>query len=105
MQPLPPIRELIARRAGEEMELNDRYLNPQVGRIVRTLGMDRTWVGGDRAYLIDAEGRRYLDLVGGYGVFALGRNHALFPDSSTICSRKSEFVLMSRLALPPGAAQ
>ena len=30
---------------------------------------------GDRAYLIDADGERYLDLISGYGVFALGRNH------------------------------
>jgi ornithine--oxo-acid transaminase len=75
MDEIPEIRQLLARRSGEEMALNDRYLNPQMGRILRTLGFDRTWVGGDRAYLIDADGRRYLDLISGYGVFALGRNH------------------------------
>lgn len=57
------------------MALNDRYLNPQVGRIVRTLGFDRRWVGGEGAHLIDQDGRRYLDLFGGYGVFAIGRGH------------------------------
>src|SRR5262249_44872146 len=72
---LPEIRELLADRVGEEMALNDRYLNPQMGRILRTLGFDRSWVRGDRAYLIDANGERYLDLFAGYGVFALGRNH------------------------------
>jgi ornithine--oxo-acid transaminase len=72
---IPPIRELLARRTGEELALNDRYLNRQMGRILRTLGLDKTWVGGDRAYLIDSDGRRYLDLISGYGVFALGRNH------------------------------
>jgi ornithine--oxo-acid transaminase len=72
---IPPITELLRRRTGEEMALNDRYLNPQMGRILRTLGFDRTWVGGDRAYLIDAAGERYLDLISGHGVFALGRNH------------------------------
>jgi ornithine--oxo-acid transaminase len=72
---IPRVQELLAHRVGEELALNDRYLNPQMGRILRTLGMDRTWVGGDRAYLIDSEGRRYLDLISGYGVFALGRNH------------------------------
>lgn len=75
MNGLPEIRELLRDRAGEEMALNDRYLNPQMSRILRTLGFDRSWVGGDRAYLIDADGERYLDLVAGYGVFALGRNH------------------------------
>jgi ornithine--oxo-acid transaminase len=57
------------------MALNDRYLNPQMGRILRTLGFDKTWVRGDPTHLIDADGERYLDLLSGYGVFALGRNH------------------------------
>jgi ornithine--oxo-acid transaminase len=73
--PIPPVREILARRTGEELALNDRYLNPQMGRILRTLGFDRTWVGGEGAHLIDSEGQRYLDLFGGYGVFAIGRNH------------------------------
>jgi ornithine--oxo-acid transaminase len=72
---IPTVHELIATRTGEEMALNDRYLNPQMGRILRTLGIDKTWVAGDRAYLIDAAGEKYLDLISGYGVFALGRNH------------------------------
>src|SRR5229473_814752 len=71
----PPVRDVIAGRTGEEMALNDRFLNPQMGRILRTLGFDRTWVAGDRAHLVDSTGARYLDLICGYGVFALGRNH------------------------------
>jgi ornithine--oxo-acid transaminase len=72
---LPSVREILAGRAGEEMALNDSHLNPQLGRIVRTLGFDRRWVAGEGAHLIDAEGNRYLDLLSGYGVFAIGRNH------------------------------
>src|SRR5271167_4770435 len=72
---LPPVREIIERRTGEEMTLNDRFLNPQMGRILRTLGFDRVWRGGEGAHLIDSDGERYLDLFGGYGVFAIGRNH------------------------------
>ncbi|HEY1687958.1 MAG TPA: aspartate aminotransferase family protein [Solirubrobacteraceae bacterium] len=75
MPELPPVSEILRERAGEEMALNDRHLNPQVGRIVRTLGFDKTWAGGDGAHLIDADGERYLDLFGGYGVFAVGRYH------------------------------
>jgi ornithine--oxo-acid transaminase len=74
-EPIPSVREIIARRTGEELWLNDRYLNPQMGRVLRTLGFDRVWTGGEGAYLIDSGGERYLDLFGGYGVFALGRNH------------------------------
>ncbi|HUB35692.1 MAG TPA: aspartate aminotransferase family protein [Solirubrobacteraceae bacterium] len=72
---IPGIGELLEQRAGEELELNDRYLNPQLGRILRTLGFQKQWRGGEGAHLIDAEGERYLDLFGGYGVFAIGRNH------------------------------
>jgi ornithine--oxo-acid transaminase len=57
------------------MALNNRYLNQQMGRIVRTVGFDRVWTGGEGAHLIDSEGHRYLDLFGGHGVFAVGRNH------------------------------
>jgi ornithine--oxo-acid transaminase len=74
--PTPPdVRQILAERAGEAMALNDRHLNPQLGRIVRTLGFDRTWVRGEGAHLIDDRGERYLDLLNGYGVFAVGRNH------------------------------
>jgi ornithine--oxo-acid transaminase len=71
----PGIGELLSARAGEELSLNDSYLNPQMGRILRTLGFDRSWRGGEGAHLIDEHGERYLDLFGGYGVFAIGRNH------------------------------
>src|ERR1700726_2034223 len=57
------------------MALNDRFLDPQLGRILRPLGFQKVWTGGEGAYLIDAHGERYLDLFGGYGVFAIGRNH------------------------------
>ncbi len=71
----PSVKEIIDSRSGEEMALNDRFLNPQMGRILRTLGFDKVWTGGEGAHLIDSHGERYLDLFGGYGVFAIGRNH------------------------------
>jgi ornithine--oxo-acid transaminase len=74
-EPPPSVQQILAARSGEEMALNERYLNPQMGRILRTLGFDKVWSGGEGAHLIDADGQRYLDLFGGYGVFAIGRNH------------------------------
>ena len=71
----PTVGEILRARTGEEMALNDRVLNPQMGRILRTLGFDKVWRSGEGAHLIDADGERYLDLIGGYGVFAIGRNH------------------------------
>jgi ornithine--oxo-acid transaminase len=69
------ISAILAGRTGDEMALNDRHLNPQMGRILRTLGFDKVWVRGEGAHLIDTAGERYLDLYGGYGVFAIGRSH------------------------------
>jgi ornithine--oxo-acid transaminase len=69
------VADILSGRSGEEMSLNERFLNPQMGRILRTLGFDKVWQGGDGAHLIDSDGERYLDLFGGYGVFAIGRNH------------------------------
>jgi ornithine--oxo-acid transaminase len=71
----PSVQQILETRTGEELALGDRYLNPQMGRILRTLGFDKVWSGGEGAHLIDAGGERYLDLFGGYGVFAIGRNH------------------------------
>jgi ornithine--oxo-acid transaminase len=72
---LPDLGELISRRSGEAMTLNQRYLNRQLGRVVRTLGFDREWVHGRGSHLVDKQGDEYLDLLAGYGVFSLGRNH------------------------------
>ena len=79
----PDLGDLVAQRASEAMELNQRYLNRQLGRVVKTLGFDREWVHGRGAYLVDAAGGEYLDLYGGYGVFSLGRNHPYVRDQLT----------------------
>ena len=71
----PDLAEMITARASEAMDLNQRHLNRQLGRVLHTLGFDRRWVHGRGPYLIDAEGHEYLDLYAGYGVFSLGRNH------------------------------
>src|SRR5438270_9870601 len=69
------IAKLLELRAGEAMALNQRHLNPQLGRVLQTLGFHRDWAAGRGSHLIDRQGHEYLDLLSGYGVFALGRNH------------------------------
>ncbi len=71
----PDVDELLQLRSSEAMGLNQRHLNPQLGRVLKTLGFDREWVHGRGSYLVDREGHQYLDLLAGYGVFALGRSH------------------------------
>src|SRR5438105_10826204 len=72
---MPTVREILESRAGEELAVNDRAPAHPMGRILLMLGFGKGWRGGAGAHLIDADGQRYLDLFGGYGVFAIGRNH------------------------------
>jgi ornithine--oxo-acid transaminase len=81
--PLPDVADLLESRAGEAMALNQRHLNPKLGRVVRTLGFDIDWAKGEGAYLIDRRGNAYLDLLSGYGVFAFGRNHSYIKEQLT----------------------
>jgi ornithine--oxo-acid transaminase len=66
---------LIAERRADKFTLFDRHLNGQLVKVLRTLGFAVDYVGAEGPYLFDAEGNRYLDLLSGFGVFALGRNH------------------------------
>src|SRR2546423_3342420 len=69
------VRTLLAQRGSEAFALHERYLNPQMPRVLRTIGFDADYVRAEGAYLFDREGRRYLDFLSGFGVFALGRCH------------------------------
>lgn len=71
---LTPIEQMTARKA-EKFGLFDRYLNAQMVRVLKTIGFDIDYVRGEGAYLFDAGDNRYLDLLSGFGVFAMGRNH------------------------------
>jgi ornithine--oxo-acid transaminase len=63
------------RRFDGAVERYAAHVNPQFVRMLHTIGFDRTWVGADGAHLVDSTGQRYLDLVGGFGMFNVGRNN------------------------------
>ena len=69
------ILELIREREREKFDLHERYLNAQHVRVLKTIGFDRHYVRASGAYLYDDKGDQYLDLLSGFGVFAVGRNH------------------------------
>ncbi len=69
------VSELVEARGGESTALWGATINPQFVRVLKTIGFDRTWVRGEGAYLWDAQGDRYLDLIGGFGMFNVGRNN------------------------------
>jgi ornithine--oxo-acid transaminase len=61
--------------------MHSRHLNEQMVRVLRTIGYDVGFCRGSGQYLYDREGTRYLDLLSGFGVFALGRNHPVVRDA------------------------
>jgi ornithine--oxo-acid transaminase len=69
------ITDLFAQREAERYALHARYLNEQMVRVLKTIGFDRGYQRGTGQYLFDRRGQRYLDLLSGWGVFAVGRNH------------------------------
>src|SRR5256884_3160584 len=60
---------------SERFDLHTQRLNEQMVRVLRTIGYDVRFCKGQGQYLFDHNDNRYLDLLSGYGVFAVGRNH------------------------------
>ncbi len=71
------ILKILDERADENVELHDRHVNPQFAKVLRTIGFDKSWLKGRGPYLYDTRGREYLDMLAGYGVFNVGRNHPM----------------------------
>ena len=69
------IARLIAERNGDNYDLHKKYVNPGFARVLKIIGYDKVYTKGEGPYLHDQEGNKYLDFLGGYGVYNLGRNH------------------------------
>jgi ornithine--oxo-acid transaminase len=72
---------LFAAREGDRYTLHSRHLNEQMVRVLRAIGYDVDFCRGSGQYLFDRNGERYLDLLSGFGVFAIGRNHPALRDA------------------------
>jgi ornithine--oxo-acid transaminase len=66
---------------GDDLERWARTINPQFVRVLRTIDFDRTWERAEGAYLWDADGHRYLDMLGGFGMVNVGRNNPRVRDA------------------------
>ena len=62
-------------REDDRYRLHTRHLNEQMVKVLQTIGYDVSFTRGAGQYLYDRSGAKYLDLLSGFGVFALGRNH------------------------------
>lgn len=75
------IASLFAAREAERFAMHTRHLNEQMVRVLRTIGYDVGFCRGRGQYLYDRDGHQYLDLLSGFGVFAIGRNHPAVRDA------------------------
>jgi len=69
------LTQLVEERGPEALDLHAQTINPQFVRLLRTIGFDQRWARAEGAYLWDADGNRYLDVLGGFGMFNAGRNN------------------------------
>ena len=69
------LKALLAERAGEGYALQSSFVNAQVPKMLHAIGFDKEFVRAEGAHYWDAEGNRYLDMLAGFGVFGVGRNH------------------------------
>lgn len=70
------IADLFSQHFDKKFSLHEEYLNNQMVRVLRTIGYDRNYKRAVGQYLYDEDNNEYLDLLSGFGVFAVGRNHA-----------------------------
>jgi len=69
------IAELFSQNFDNKFDLHEQHLNNQMVRVLRTIGYDRNYKKAMGQYLFDEDDNKYLDLLSGFGVFAIGRNH------------------------------
>jgi ornithine--oxo-acid transaminase len=69
------VSEMFAARESQRSAMHTRHLNEQFVRVLKTIGYDVGFQKGQGQYLYDRAGDKYLDLLSGFGVFAIGRNH------------------------------
>jgi ornithine--oxo-acid transaminase len=77
------IASMFLEREGERYALHSRYMNEMMVRVLRTIGYDVGFCSGKGQYLFDRTGARYLDLLSGWGVFGIGRNHPKLREALT----------------------
>ncbi|EKD50699.1 MAG: hypothetical protein ACD_62C00452G0003 [uncultured bacterium] len=68
------VTEIIQSSKESHLKLFDN-INPQLGKVLSTIGFDKNFVRAQGASLFDDKGNEYYDFLAGYGVFAAGRNH------------------------------
>src|ERR1700754_1964924 len=75
------VSEMFVERENQRSSMHSQHLNEQLVRVLKTIGYDVGFQKGQGQYLFDRDGAHYLDLLSGFGVFAIGRNHPVLRDA------------------------
>lgn len=75
------LRALLNGRPDTAVDRIHEHVNPAFARVLKIIGFDIDWAHGQGAYLYDQQGQRYIDCLGGYAVFNVGRNHPVIRDA------------------------
>src|SRR5438046_8077795 len=75
------VSEMFVERQAQRSSMHARHLNEQLVRVLKPIVYDVGFQKGQGQYLYDRDGARYLDLLSGFGVFAIGRNHPVMREA------------------------
>jgi putrescine aminotransferase len=103
-------------RLAAVVDKYSKYVNPYLARLMNFAGFGLE-VFGEGCYISDQSGKKYLDCLGGYGVFSLGHRHprvvaavreqldALPLSGKTFFSEKQALLAEKLAGLAPGDLQ
>jgi ornithine--oxo-acid transaminase len=77
------IATMFSDRERARYAVHSRCMNEMMVRVLRTIGYDVGFRSGQGQYLFDRASERYLDLLSGWGVFGIGRNHPKLREALT----------------------
>lgn len=90
---------VLSTAAPDPNDLHAAHINPRFAKVLKLIGFDRAWQRASGAYLWDEKGDRYTDLLAGYGVFNVGRNHPKIIEA-LIAHLQSQSASLVQLAAP-----
>lgn len=69
------LQEALKQRLPEKASLFGRYVNPRLAKVLKIIDFERSYIRGEGCTLYDRDGNAFLDMLSGYGVFSIGRQH------------------------------
>ncbi|MGC9319865.1 MAG: aspartate aminotransferase family protein [Armatimonadota bacterium] len=84
-------------------ERYEQYLNPGMAQLVKFMGFESVEASSEGCYVITSDGRKYLDCLGGPGVFSFG--HSPEPILARVREQLDTMPMSSHLLLNPVTAE